>query len=266
MEFYKYQGTGNDFILIDDAVLSFQEEDTNLVKRLCDRRFGIGADGLMLLRKHPDYDFEMIYYNSDGNKSTMCGNGGRCIVAFAKFQGWIEDKAQFLAVDGLHTASIKDDMVTLSMIDVENIETYEQGIFLNTGSPHVVQFVSGIETLDVKNLGAQIRYDSQFAPGGANVNFVELISSDEFRVRTYERGVEDETLSCGTGVVASAIASFLSADDPRISSSATCNVHTQGGRLTVTFESDPTKSIFTNVQLIGPAIQVFKGEIPVNFV
>ena len=265
MEFYKYQGTGNDFILIDDSLFSFPEEDYGFVKALCDRRFGIGADGLMLLRKHPNYDFEMIYYNSDGNKSTMCGNGGRCIVAFSHFRGWIADKARFLAVDGPHSAELNDNQVTLSMIDVKSVQEHKEGIYLDTGSPHLVKFIQDAEALDVKREGHTIRYSLQYAPAGTNVNFVEQISPEEITVRTYERGVEDETLSCGTGVVASAIASFLRTNDAGISSSASYNVNTPGGKLIVQFSYNFQKQEFTDVRLIGPAEQVFQRRYSCDF-
>lgn len=255
MTFYKYHGAGNDFILLDnrkgDIHLSNEQ-----VAALCHRRFGIGADGLMLLENVDGFDFKMVYYNSDGRQSSMCGNGGRCIVAFAKELGIITDQASFQAIDGAHTATINaDDTISLHMQDVEHMQISNDHSFLNTGSPHYVKFVPDVANTPVFAEGRRIRNLAEFAPGGTNVNFVQVIDESNIVVRTYERGVEDETYSCGTGVTAAAIA-------------ATCektggfktSIETPGGQLEVSFFKDTALSA-KGVILRGPAVFVFKGEI-----
>ncbi len=254
-KFYKYQGTGNDFVMIDNRQLNFDKNNTKLVASLCDRRFGIGADGLILLENHDTHDFKMVYYNADGNESTMCGNGGRCLVAFAKHLGVISDKAIFEAIDGLHHAEINGDIVKLQMQEVSTIDKHSNHVFLDTGSPHHVQFEDAISDFDIKTKGASIRYGEPYNEEGANVNFVKKISDTTFRVRTYERGVEDETLSCGTGVTAVAIA--MHALNEAVSNSIDLKV--EGGTLKVTF--DVENDTYKNVWLIGPANYVFEGEI-----
>ncbi len=254
--FYKYQGTGNDFVMIDNRLQTFNKKNTKLVKELCDRRFGIGADGLILLEGHDTLDFKMVYYNSDGNESSMCGNGGRCIVAFAKQLGVINDKAVFEATDGVHHAEIIDDgIVKLQMQNVYAIEKYPNHVFLNTGSPHHVQFEDKIEDFDLKKTGSRIRYGTPYNETGSNVNFVKKLSDSLFRVRTYERGVEDETLSCGTGVTAVAIA--MNAIGETAKNKIT--LESEGGPLQVIF--DVKDGSYENVWLIGPATFVFKGVI-----
>jgi len=254
--FYKYQGTGNDFVMIDNRTNTFPKEDAKLIELLCDRKFGVGADGLILLENHSKYNFTMVYYNSDGNESTMCGNGGRCLVAFAKQLGLIEDKAEFDAVDGYHFATINQyNMVSLQMKDVDTIESNENYIFLNTGSPHHVTLVNDLESFNVKVEGAKIRYSSLYGKAGSNVNFVSPINKDTFTIRTYERGVENETLSCGTGATAVAIAMYVS---KRVTSNHV-NINVEGGKLAVNFNEN--KGVFTNVNLIGPATFVFEGII-----
>ena len=253
--FYKYQGTGNDFVMIDNRQQTFDKNNTKLIAHLCDRRFGIGADGLILLENHPDLDFKMVYYNADGNESSMCGNGGRCLVAFAKYLGVIKDKAVFDAIDGLHHATINKDEVKLQMQDVHSINKYNSHVFLNTGSPHHVQFEDAIEDFDIKTKGASIRYGEPYNKDGSNVNFVKKITDSIFRVRTYERGVENETLSCGTGVTAVALAMhFIGETEKNL-----INLNVEGGELKVSFDVD--KGAYTNVWLIGSAKFVFKGEI-----
>ena len=257
LTFYKYQGTGNDFVMIDNRDQKISKNDTKLVRKLCDRKFGIGADGLILL-ENPDKaedDFKMIYFNADGNESSMCGNGGRCLVAFAKFLGIIKDKARFTAIDGPHEAAIESGIVSLKMQDVNEIIVNGDFLFLDTGSPHHIAFSEGISTKDIRKEGAEIRYSDRYSNGGTNVNFVEAISEDSFSVRTYERGVEDETLSCGTGVTAVALAAYASGK----TNSEKVKLITQGGELFVQFKK--TEEGFRDIWLSGPAEQVFKGEI-----
>ncbi len=259
IEFYKYQGTGNDFVMIDNRSNFFPKNNTKLVHFLCDRRFGIGADGLILLENDPNYDFRMVYYNADGNEGSMCGNGGRCLVAFAKEMGVISNQTKFIATDGEHHATIDDnELVSLQMIDVDAVDVNETYAFLNTGSPHHVAFVEDVKDIDVKNTGAEIRYSSTYAPKGTNVNFVSVINDDKFSVRTYERGVEDETYSCGTGVTAVALAMKKT----NRTQSNHITLQTPGGILQVHFTEKDGK--FIDVFLKGPALKVFKGNIDVN--
>jgi len=253
LSFYKYQGTGNDFIMIDNRNELFNSSDNQLVARLCDRRFGIGADGLILLENDPQADFKMVYFNSDGNTSSMCGNGGRCIVKFAYDLGVISDKTTFMAIDGLHDAYIENNLVHLKMINVDQIEKNEAFFFMNTGSPHYIEFVNELESFPVYAEGYKIRNNDRFRKEGTNVNFVQCISSDTIGVRTYERGVEDETWSCGTGVTASAIAaSFKGYQSP-------VNVVTKGGNLLITFAV--RDQAYEEVFLCGPAERVFTGVV-----
>lgn len=258
VEFYKYQGTGNDFVMIDNRSDFFPKDDVQLIAHLCDRRFGIGADGLILLEIDSDTDFKMVYYNSDGNQSSMCGNGGRCLVAFAKKLTVIKESCTFIATDGLHHATIAENgLVSLQMIDVANVKTTPEYTFLNTGSPHHVQMVEDLENYNIKDIGAAIRYGALYGKEGSNINFVKQIDGDTFSLRTYERGVEDETLSCGTGATAAAIA--MNATGKTNSTSIHLNV--EGGKLEVSFNKKDDQ--FTNVFLIGPAEFVFKGEIEI---
>lgn len=258
IHFYKYQGTGNDFIIIDNRNLYFKRDANDIVKKLCDRRFGIGADGLMLLQNKSGYDFEMVYYNSDGNESSMCGNGGRCIVEFARTLGLVKDKAFFLAIDGEHEAKAETGYISLKMNDVNQIETNPDFYFLNTGSPHYVKFKNDLETLNVFEEGKKIRYNERFKKEGTNVNFIEKIGSDLF-VRTYERGVEGETFSCGTGVTAAAIIASLKGIS---TGSDYCDIKTLGGNLKVKFNSN-SNNTFNNIWLEGPATFVFDGDIEI---
>ncbi len=257
LTFYKYQGTGNDFVIIDNRESIVSKNNTKLFARLCDRKFGIGADGLMLLElpQNQEDDFTMVYFNADGNESSMCGNGGRCLVAFAAFLDVINDKATFTAIDGKHHAEIKGGLVYLQMQNVSEIEKYDSHLFLDTGSPHHVTMVEGLSNFDVKNIGRQIRNGAPYFDAGSNVNFVEKRNGNSFAVRTYERGVEDETLSCGTGVTAVA----LSMHATQLTSNEEVVVQTEGGELKVTFSK--TDKGYENIFLIGPAEQVFKGEI-----
>lgn len=254
IQFYKYQGTGNDFILIDNRAkgISLTKDQ---VAFLCHRRFGVGADGLMLLEHAEGYDFRMVYYNSDGGESTMCGNGGRCITAFAKKLGLIDKVASFIAIDGPHFATInEDDTVSLHMQDVQEINIADGHTTLNTGSPHYVQWVNDVQNTDVFTEGRRIRNQDEFQPKGINVNFVQL-QNGKLWVRTYERGVEDETLSCGTGVTASAIAATAKA-----TGEFNTTLHTPGGTLNVSFTKDSADTA-KNVVLSGPATFVFEGTV-----
>lgn len=258
IDFYKYQGTGNDFVMIDNRSLFFPKLDTNLIERLCNRRFGIGADGLILLENDEQTDFKMVYYNSDGNESSMCGNGGRCLVAFAKQLGVIENSTTFIATDGLHHASVESNgLVSLQMIDVDTLNITPDYTFLNTGSPHHVQMVSDLSHYNVKDNGAAIRYSDLYGQSGSNINFVSQITQDSFAVRTYERGVEDETLACGTGVTAVAIAMNATGK----TSSQAIHLKVEGGELEVSF--DRIGARYTNVFLKGPANFVFKGQMEI---
>ncbi len=252
--FFKYQGTGNDFVLIDNRQNVFPKNNAKLVASLCDRRFGIGGDGLILLENDDLSDFRMIYYNSNGHEGSMCGNGGRCMVAFAKFLGIIDDEAEFQAVDGNHRASIDGDTVSLEMQEVSEIRARPEALFLNTGSPHHVQLVENLTDYEVFKEGKKLRY-GLYGKSGSNINFIEQLSENSFSIRTYERGVEDETLSCGTGVTAVAIAMHYSGK----TQATAVTIKTRGGELKVKFEEEGGK--YRNVCLIGPAIQVFKGEI-----
>ena len=256
IKFYKYQGTGNDFVMIDNRQNIFPKNNTKLIEELCDRRFGIGADGLILLENDNSTDFRMVYYNSDGNESSMCGNGGRCLVAFAKKRNVINNETTFIATDGLHHATISENgIVSLQMKDVDQINIQSDYVFLNTGSPHHVTLVNDLEHFDVATNGAKIRYSDLYGKAGSNVNFVNQINENHFAVRTYERGVEDETLSCGTGVTAVAIA--MNAIGKTTANQIELDV--QGGKLEVSFEKN--NGVYSNVHLIGPATFVFEGEV-----
>jgi diaminopimelate epimerase len=256
--FYKYQGAGNDFILIDNRKNIFEIGNLKLVTELCDRKFGIGSDGLMLLQNKAGYDFEMIFYNPDGSQS-LCGNGSRCIVEFARHLNIIKDKASFVTFDGAHTASVLNNgIISLKMNDVLTVEQNRDSLFLNTGSPHVVKKVSALDSYNVYEEGKKMRYDKKYLPGGTNVNFIEE-AGDYVRIRTYERGVENETLACGTGVTAAAIvASLLSI----ATSENYCKIKAKGGELNVRFKKTGAHT-FTDIYLEGPAEFVYKGEVTI---
>lgn len=256
--FYKYEGTGNDFVMIDNRQNIFPKNNLKLIEKLCDRRFGIGADGLILLENDSETNFKMVYYNSDGNESSMCGNGGRCITAFAKSLNVIQNEATFIATDGLHEATIlENELVNLQMKDVSEVKIESDYVFLNTGSPHHVMLVDDLENQDVKTIGAQIRYSDLYGKAGSNVNFVKQISESHFALRTYERGVEDETLSCGTGATAAAIAMNAIGK----TNSHTIKLDVEGGQLEVSF--DKVDDRYINVFLKGPATFVFSGKIDI---
>ena len=253
IHFYKYQATGNDFVLIDnrDNKLSFSKEQ---IEKICNRKFGIGADGLMLIEKHSTLDFNLVYYNSDGSQS-LCGNGSRAAVQFASFLGMVNGAAAFNAFDGGHDAEIlSNGIIRLKMNDVNGIYDGGDHFFINTGSPHYVKFVKDIQNFPVFEEGRKVRYSDSYKPGGTNVNYVELLSGNTIFVRTYERGVEDETLSCGTGVTAAALAASFSGYTSPI------KVKTQGGDLSVEFKSGQSGT-FREIYLIGPAKKVFEGTL-----
>ncbi|MGB0892047.1 MAG: diaminopimelate epimerase [Flavobacteriaceae bacterium] len=251
LSFYKYQGTGNDFVMIDNRANIFPKENVTIISKLCDRHFGIGADGVILLENDTETDFKMVYFNADGSQ-TFCGNGGRCAVAFAKFLGVIKDSTTFTAVDGNHYAEIQDNVVSLKMIDVDSIQINENSVFAYTGTQHHVELVDHLDNFPVFKKGKEIRYS--YNNPGSNVNFVQKINSDTFRVRTYEKGVEDETLACGTGVTAVAIAMHAT----KKTNSSTINLPVEGGKLEVSFTEN--NGIYTNVFLKGPATFVFQGK------
>ena len=257
-EFNKYHGTGNDFIMGDgikhpELLDSLTEAR---VKKLCDRHFGIGADGLIILKSHDEYDFEMVYFNSDGRQSSMCGNGGRCIAQYAADLGYIQDNCTFIAIDGPHSASLSNEHVTLKMTDVKTVEHRADDVLLNTGSPHYLRFTDDLNMDDFIQQSKSIRHNDEFNASGVNVNFVKL-SENHINMRTFERGVEDETLSCGTGVVAAGLASFLRKPDY----GNEIEVKTKGGTLKVRFEKH--ENAFREIYLTGPVVSVFQGKIEI---
>lgn len=255
LHFYKFHGTGNDFILIDNRDSKIANINPEQIKYLCHRNFGIGADGLMLLNKHEYFDFEMEYFNSDGSGGAMCGNGGRCIVAFAKKLGLIQENTKFMANDGAHEASINEfGEIKLKMMDVEEITHTQNNLFINTGAPHHIVFDDNIGGLNVNEIGKAIRYSKEYKDTGTNVNFVQ-VKDRGIEIRTYERGVENETLACGTGAVASAISYYIKFKPD----SQNINVKTLGGELRVSFIENENK--YTEVYLTGLAKFVFEGQI-----
>ena len=253
MTFYKYQGTGNDFVVIDNRNGFFPKDNHSMIAEICNRKYGIGADGLLLLENNSKVDFTMVYYNADGKLGSMCGNGGRCIVHFANFLNIINENILFEAIDGLHEASINNAIISLKMNDVASVNVNTNSVFLNTGSPHHVEMVEDLKNYNVAENGFLIR-NKTYGKEGSNINFVEKIGRNLFAVRTYERGVEAETLSCGTGVTAVAIA--LS-ETNRIDTN-NVELHTEGGNLLVHFNK--LNGTYYDVYLEGPAKQVFKGE------
>ncbi|OFX18102.1 MAG: diaminopimelate epimerase [Bacteroidetes bacterium GWA2_31_9] len=259
IEFSKYHGTGNDFILLDNRDLKYSKLSSEQIKKVCDRHFGVGADGLMLLQKSKDFDFEMKYYNSDGNEGSMCGNGGRCIVAFAKLIGIIDKRADFIAIDGIHYAEIDDsNIVDLKMksIDIKDIVIENNDYILDTGSPHLVKYIDDVENLDVFNQGKSIRNSEIFFKKGINVNFVKIVKENSLFVRTYERGVENETLSCGTGAVASAVSLYFKKQS---NSNSVIEINTLGGTLLVSIDFMSENKL--NISLKGSTTRVFNGTI-----
>ncbi|HEY9117485.1 MAG TPA: diaminopimelate epimerase [Roseivirga sp.] len=254
ISFYKYQGTGNDFVMIDNRENVFDKNDIKLVTKLCDRKFGIGADGVILIEQSITSDFEMVYYNPDGSQS-LCGNGSRCAVMFARFLGLIKDETNFMAIDGEHYAKIEGENVHLKMHDVETYEVINNDFLIDTGSPHYIQFVENTEAIDPITEGRKIRYSDRFKEKGVNVNFLEKVDEENVKIRTYERGVENETLSCGTGCTAAALSMAIDNDISSV------GLQAMGGNLRVDFQKENRR--FTNIYLIGPAEQVFQGQIEI---
>lgn len=255
IHFYKYQATGNDFVMIDNrsGELSLSTEQ---VQKICDRKFGVGADGLMLIEKDPKLDFNLIYYNQDGSQS-LCGNGSRAAMSFASHLKMVNGHASFNAYDGRHDATLeKDGIVRLKMNDTKGIVRHGEDLWIDTGAPHLIQFVKNIKSFPVFEEGRRIRNSDTFKPQGTNANFVELLPDNTIFVRTFERGVENETLSCGTGVTAAALAAT------KKGYASPVKVKTLGGELSVEFktsQSAGSSEAFQEIFLIGPARQVFEG-------
>lgn len=259
VKFVKFQGTGNDFIILDNRSNLYSSLREDQVRRLCDRRLGIGADGLMMLNQKAGYDFEMKYFNADGREGSMCGNGGRCLVKFAYQLGIHKSDYKFIAVDGEHEAEIDTDgIVSLKMKDVKTVRKKNGDFMLDTGSPHYVKLVNDVMDLDVYKKGHDIRYSKEYEQEGINVNFVEQTNDDKIIVRTYERGVEDETYSCGTGVTAAALVCYHNENGFN-----DVEVKTLGGNLSVEFDRTDDDQ-YHNIWLNGPAERVFEGSVEVN--
>jgi diaminopimelate epimerase len=254
LTFYKYQGTGNDFVMVDNRAKKFPKENIKIISHLTNRHFGIGADGIILIENNENFDFKMIYYNADGSE-TFCGNGGRCAVAFAKYLKIIKSETTFIAFDGEHFATIKNGIISLKMIDVDDIKVNENSVFVYTGTQHHVELVADLNEYSVFEKGKKIR--NSYKDPGSNVNFVQQIDNATFRVRTYEKGVEDETLACGTGVTAVAIAMHKT----NKTESNLITLPVEGGVLEVSFTE--ANGVYKNVYLKGPAEFVFKGSIKI---
>lgn len=264
MKFQKYQGTGNDFVIVNGDLEDIDPTNHKQIRLICDRRFGIGADGFILIFSHDVYDFEMVYFNADGHRGSLCGNGSRCAVAFAREEEFFQtNTCIFLAYDGPHQAVIREDTtdVELKMMDVSNVESGKGMAVLDTGSPHYVTMVEDLSDLDIVEAGKHIRYSPRFAKEGINVNFVEPLDQGRLEVATYERGVEDETYSCGTGVTACALGYHI-LDPVHREGKQEVIVQTKGGNLSVRFNAN--NGIYTNVWLIGPVRKVFIGEMELD--
>lgn len=253
LPFYKYQGTGNDFVIIDNREQVFDIHDQARIIRLCDRKFGVGADGLISLQTHPECDFEMIYFNADATPA-MCGNGSRCAVDLAHRLGMAGTSTRFWATDGMHEAFIKEGLVYIKMVNVDEVQVLEDGYFLNTGTRHFVRLVSQLASWNVAEEGKRIRYDARFKPEGTNANFAEIVDG-AVHMRIYEKGVENETLSSGTGATAVALA-LAAAKDVK----SPVEVHTRGGLLSVSFKRTGA-DVFRDVYMSGPAEMVFEGMV-----
>ena len=256
IRFNKYQATGNDFVILDNQSEHFPKENNKLISRLCDRRFGVGADGLILIEKSSTSEFKMLYFNADGGLGSLCGNGSRAAVHYANSLGLITDSGAFEAYDGPHQATIIGDSIQIKMADVQNGSKVLGGIFIDTGSPHYVEFCANLDSMSINTVGKPLRHNKVFSPEGTNVNFVEVLAPNQIKVRTYERGVENETLSCGTGVTASALLTAKSLGSHLL------EITTLGGNLKVEFEK--TETGFKNIWLEGPAELVYTGEIEMS--
>jgi len=244
IQFYKYQGTGNDFIIVSDWDDGVIELSIDQIKKLCDRKFGIGSDGLIVIGKSDLADFKMDFYNPDGSQS-FCGNGSRCAVMFASQHNLIQRKGSFIAVDGIHDFElVNDQLVKIQIRDLSNFETSEDHFFLDTGSPHYIMYTHDVSSIDIMAEAKKIRYNERFKSVGTNVNFVEELECG-LRVRTYERGVEDETLSCGSGVTAVALSHYLKTNEKGAK-----RIFTQGGELSVEFEVFNSGFISTPIFMI----------------
>lgn len=259
MKFEKYQATGNDFVMVNGDKVPFDLSDYGQIKMICDRRFGIGGDGFIIIKDHVEADFEMLYYNADGRPGSLCGNGSRCAVVFAHEEGFFENEnCRFMAYDGLHEAIYDADEreVQLKMMDITDMEVGKDMVVVDTGSPHYVTLVEDLTDLDIVQAGQAIRYSPRFASEGVNVNFVELVSEDKLEVATYERGVEDETFSCGTGVTACALG-YYALNRTKENGVHEVSIRTKGGGLKVRFENNNGR--YENIWLIGSASKVFEG-------
>jgi diaminopimelate epimerase len=256
LNFHKFQGTGNDFIMVDNFSGKYDNLSVDLVRKLCDRRFGIGADGLIVLHRKEGYDFEMDYFNSDGSKS-FCGNGARCSVAFAFTLGLEKEHFQFWAIDGAHEAFLEGENIGVKMKNCEFPIQVGDDYFLDTGSPHYLVFQDNLTHDKVMELGRKIRYSETYKLNGVNVNLIKAENERELSIATYERGVENETLSCGTGATACALLhAHLSGQFKN-----EIFVNVKGGKLSIRFEK--TQDRFENIWLIGPAKMTFRGEATV---
>jgi diaminopimelate epimerase len=254
VSFEKYQGTGNDFVMLDNRNGHFDELTIETIQYLCNRKFGIGADGLIWVKHHPTLDFEMRYFNADGSRS-FCGNGARCAVKFAQSLNMFSTECRFLAIDGEHYAFESNNQIHLQMADVDNINQLNDAWILDTGSPHYVEFCNTLGAKNIVEYGKEIRYSPQFKEKGINVNLVAEMA-EGISMETYERGVEDETLSCGTGATAAAI---VFAQKKALIGEFKISVQVKGGQLAVSGRVQDNR--FTDLFLIGPATKVFHGEI-----
>ena len=257
--FDKYQGAGNDFIIIDDRLSIFPKENASIINQLCNRHMGIGADGLILVQNSSHGDFKMIYFNSDGKLGSLCGNGARCVFAYARSLNIVKNKGVFEAADGLHFASMKkDNLVSLDMNDITNISKIGDSLFINTGSPHHLELVEDISKINVNDQGAAIRFGEPYLDFGTNVNYIEMLDKNTFKIRTYERGVEKETLSCGTGAVAASVGVHFMG----LTQSTSINIHALGGMLKTVFTTSLGR--YSEIKLIGPTEFIFSGNFEIK--